>query len=63
MLNLFQGGPAHNRLVETEDLMKPAADVSWIASYAWTPEIIVGSATGREARVWSYKEMPDEDRT
>jgi hypothetical protein len=56
MLNLFRFGPHHNELIETEELMKRRDVGGWITSYAWTPEKITGSVSGREARVWVYKE-------
>lgn len=55
MLNIFQGGPHHNELVETYDLTRDS-QYSWISDYVWTPEKIVGSVSGREARVWRYKD-------
>lgn len=59
MLNLFQGGEHHNELIETQDLIKRRDVTPWLPSYVWTPEKIVGSLTGREARVWRYKEPED----
>lgn len=58
MLNIFQGGPQHNRLIETHDLIhdRELDVVRWITDYAWTPEKIIGSVSGREARVWRFKE-------
>jgi hypothetical protein len=51
MLNLFQGGAHHNELVETSDLTSKA-EFTWVSDYSWTPELVVGSLTGRKARVW-----------
>lgn len=56
MLNLFRWGPMHDQVHSTEDLMKDRTIAKWIADYAWTPEKVVGSVSGREARVWVYKE-------
>lgn len=61
MLNIFQGGPRHNELVETEELMKREDVGKWITSYAWTAEKITGSVSGREARVWRFKEPTAEN--
>lgn len=55
LLNLMQGGDHHNVLVETKDLTTDP-QYGWIASYKWTPETIVGSVSGREARVWRPRE-------
>lgn len=55
LLNIFRLGPHHNELIETEDLMKRPDVGAWITSYGWTPEKIVGSVSGREARVWVWK--------
>lgn len=60
VLNIFLGGPQHNTLVETADLLRDPAYGQWITTYGWTPETLVGSLTGREARVWRYKE-PEAD--
>jgi hypothetical protein len=54
VLNLMRYGPHHNELVETEQLVGDGK-YSWIAEYAWTPEKITGSVSGREARVWVHK--------
>lgn len=59
MLNLFRLGPHHNELYETEQLTKDRTVAAWITGYAWTPEVIVGSVSGREARVWVWKDRDD----
>lgn len=57
MLNLFRFGPHHHELVETRDLTSKV-EFNWVADYRWTPEVIVGSESGREARVWVHKDQP-----
>ena len=56
LLNLFRFGPHHNEVLETEQLTTDRLVSSWLVDYAWTAEKIVGSVSGREARVWVYKE-------
>lgn len=57
VLNLMRGGDHHNTIVETHDLTHDG-QYSWIGDYVWTPEKIVGSQSGREARVWVHKDHP-----
>lgn len=56
LLNLFRYGPHHNELIETAALTTDRSVASWITDYAWTPEKVVGSVSGREARVWVFKD-------
>lgn len=54
-LNLFQYGPHHNELHTVAELLRGEPScASWIADYRWTEETIVGSETGRVARVWVH---------
>lgn len=56
MLNIFQGGPQHNTIMETSDLVKPGPSGAWICTYRWTKETITGSVSGKIARVWRFIE-------
>lgn len=65
-LNLLQGGPLHNTLLSNSELIDRVAIgvredgehiLKHIDQYRWTPETIVGSETGRTARIWVH---PDE---
>ncbi len=55
MLNLMRGGPRHNEIYETQTLVI-SHGMGFIMNYQWTPEIIVGSESGRSARVWVWKD-------
>ena len=55
MLNLMRGGPRHHELYETE-VLATSYKMGWITGYVWSPEKIVGSESGREARVWVWDE-------
>lgn len=56
MLNLFRWGPMHDQIHTTEALLQDRSIARWIAEYDWTKEKVVGSVSGREARVWVHKE-------
>lgn len=56
VLNIMQGGPRHNEIVETH-VLATSHTMGWIVDYVWTPEILEGSQTGRQARVWRYREV------
>lgn len=60
VLNLFRYGSRHNELHETEALMRDASVAKWIREYSWTPELVVGSVSGKSARVWVAKEKAEE---
>jgi len=53
MLNIMRNGPRHNTIVETCELVT-SYKMGWIGEYVWTKEIIVGSESGRQARVWVH---------
>ncbi len=53
VLNLMRGGPRHNEIYETTTLAL-SHGMGFITDYKWTPEIIVGSESGRSARVWVW---------
>lgn len=58
-VHLFVGGPHHHEVWTTEELMyrnEKLPEVAWITDYAWTADTVVGSESGRVARVWVYRE-------
>lgn len=55
MLNIMQGGPMHNTIIETQDLVTDI-NKSWITEYKWTSHTITGSMSGKIARVWEFVE-------
>lgn len=52
-VNLFRGGPHHNELITTREITRDHR-YGWVAAYRWTPEVVIGSESGRKARVWKY---------
>ena len=56
LLNIMIGGPHHNVIAETQDLATNP-DFAWVHLYEWTPKKIIGSVSGREARVWEFIEI------
>ncbi len=55
---LFRGGPHHNEVWSVPELLyghpeRPTC-ATWITDYSWTKDTVVGSETGRMARVWMY---------
>ena len=56
LLNLFRFGPQHNTILDTSALTTDRVVAGWITEYRWTPEKIIGSVSGKEARVWVHKE-------
>lgn len=57
-IHIMQHGPHHNELVETHDLCQNR-EYAWISDYKWTNQVIVGSESGRKARVWVHKDHYD----
>lgn len=58
-LNLFRNGPHHNELWTNQQLLHKCEELpssTWITDYCWTDEVVVGSETGRAARVWVFIE-------
>ncbi len=53
MLNIMRGGPRHNEMYETTTFAL-SQTMGWLINYKWTPEKIIGSVSGREARVWVW---------
>lgn len=68
-LNLLQGGPAHNVMLdnhEIQDRNKILAKengqhiLDHVDDYRWTEETLTG-ASGRVARIWRYDPKPKSD--
>lgn len=58
-LHIFRGGPLHNELRTSEDLLhkRDPELVRRITEYRWVPETLTGSESGRVARVWKHHTM------
>lgn len=54
-INLMRYGSHHNELHETSVLVS-SSDFAWIAEYVWSPEVVIGSESGRKARVWIHRD-------
>lgn len=57
-LVLFRYGDHHNEIWSIAELLyghpeRPSC-ASWITDYSWTAETVVGSESGRTARIWVY---------
>lgn len=62
-LNLFRHGPHHNELWTVQQLLYACEELpssTWITSYTWTDDVVVGSESGRTARVWVWSETLEE---
>lgn len=57
-LHLFRDGPQHNQVWSTHQLLYKCDELpdaaAWITQYKWTDETVVGSESGRVARVWVH---------
>ena len=56
--NLMRFGPRHNEVIDTHDMIFSRFPVM---EYKWTPETVVGSESGRVARVWVWVGETRED--
>lgn len=63
-LNLLQGGPAHNAMLDNDEIQDRNAILAHgqhvldcIDDYRWTAETLTGQS-GRVARIWRYDPRP-----
>lgn len=54
-LHYFYYGPFHNTVVTTTELIKTPRP--GILEYRWTPSLLTGSDSGRQARVWLHQSV------
>ena len=67
MLNFFRGGPLDGSAYATSTLLDNTQGglgfTAQLASYKWTPEVIVSDKTGMSARVWVHESLPAAKKT